>query len=307
LKQDSRKSLQIFHAGFRKLPSMSTNKRHYWRSAGLFSLGFMSWLLSACAPLDLRLRQAVFRPTPATQAELALLPKDVQVYFVPAGSSDGKISLYWFPSPHANSPTLLYLHGVYRHAIQNAPKIESIRASGWNVLAVDYRGWGLSSTEVPSEDTINQDALKAFDELIKKEPQAQRRAIFGHSMGGAAAIALAKSVGDSQFSLLALESTFASTSSLMRSSRWYGFLLAPVVGDAFNSLEALPTIGRPMSMMHGAQDQTVPIEQGRKLHAVSRPGTPFEVFETGRHSDLHTADPERYRRYWARLRQGLTP
>jgi uncharacterized protein len=259
--------------------------------------------LQGCAWLDVSLRNAAFRPTAATQSDLAKLASDVEVYFVPVepGGSE-RISLYWFPSATPNSPTVLYLHGVLRHVIQNAPKIEAIRASGFNVVAVDYRGWGLSTPLVPTEQSIAQDADLAFEALTQREPRASQRLVFGHSLGGAVAVSLAQRKGPKAFARLALESTFASTRSLTIHSRWYGFFFLPLVGNPFDSLAAIGTLGVPVSMMHGALDNTIPITEGKKLHDAAAPGTPWVVFEQGHHSDLHTIDTAAYTDYWKNLR-----
>ncbi len=259
--------------------------------------------LQGCAWLDVSLRNAAFRPTAATQSDLTSLASDVEVYFVPVepGGSE-RISLYWFPAHTPGAPTVLYLHGVFRHVIQNAPKIEAIRASGFNVLAVDYRGWGLSTPLVPSEQSIARDADLAFDALKLREPQASKRMVFGHSLGGAVAVSLAQRQGSQGFARLALESTFASTRSLTIHSRWYGFLFLPLVGNPFDSLAVIAQLGIPVSMMHGALDNTIAISEGKKLHAAAALGTPWVVVEQGHHSDLHTADKLAYREYWTGLR-----
>lgn len=259
--------------------------------------------LQGCAWLDTSLRNAAFRPTPAQQSDLSILARDVEVYFVPVGAQPERISLYWFPSPTPNAPTVLYLHGVFRHVIQNAPKIEAIRANGFNVLAVDYRGWGLSSPLVPSEQSVVQDAELAFEALRLREPDPSKRLLFGHSLGGAVAVALAQKLPPKSFAHLALESTFASTRSLTVNARWYGFLLLPLVGNPFDSSAAIAHLPMPISMMHGAQDNTVPISQGKQLHEAAASGTPWVVIENGRHSDLHTADPQAYAAYWQRLKR----
>ena len=65
---------------------------------------------------------------------------------------------------------MLYLHGTLRNLYGNLPKIEALREAGFAILAVDYRGWGDSTRIVPSEDTISADALVAWDELARRQP-----------------------------------------------------------------------------------------------------------------------------------------
>jgi fermentation-respiration switch protein FrsA (DUF1100 family) len=115
-------------------------------------------------------------------------------------------------------------------------------------------------------------------------------------------VSLAQRQGPQAFARLALESTFASTRSLTIHSRWYGIFFLPLVGNPFDSLAAIGKIGMPVSMMHGALDNTIAISEGKKLHDAAAPGTPWLVVEQGHHSDLHTADAPAYSQYWNGLR-----
>jgi uncharacterized protein len=270
-----------------------------------------------CAWLDQRLRQAAFRPTPASEADRQQLPTDVEVYFVqaqPSGNEPSnvnttpetpeKLSFLYFPSNEAQAPTVLYLHGVLRNALQNQPKIQAIRQAGFNVLALDYRGWGLSSRVLPSEESILADAQVGLNELIRRESRASHRIIFGHSMGGAVATALVSnstSTDKPRVGGLVLESTFASLRSLTLQARWYGFIALPFLGNGFDSAKVIGKIRLPIWMMHGAKDTVVPLDQGQTLAQAAPSGTYFEVFDNAQHSDLHRADADRYRQIWRKI------
>jgi pimeloyl-ACP methyl ester carboxylesterase len=89
---------------------------------------------------------------------------------------------------------LLYLHGTFRNLFGNLSKINALRDAGFAVLAVDYRGWGESAPIMPSEASIHADAGRAWAELLKRQPDARHRVIFGHSMGGAVAVRLASTL-----------------------------------------------------------------------------------------------------------------
>jgi uncharacterized protein len=283
-----------------------------------FLLVIIGTQLPACAWLDQRLRQAAFRPTPASEADQLKLPSDVQVYLVAAQRSTNeptelsadpeRVSFLYFPAKEAQAPTVLYLHGVFRNALQNQPKIQAIRDAGFNVLALDYRGWGLSTRMTPSEESIIADAKVGFAELQKREPRANQRIVYGHSMGGAVATALVSSVEAEPPALagLVLESTFTSVRSLTLQARWYGFVLLPFVSNTFDSASMIGRIKLPIWMMHGGKDTTVPLALGQALSQAAPKGTPFEVFEDAQHSDLHRADLPRYNRIWRNIKEKIT-
>jgi uncharacterized protein len=274
--------------------------------------------LQGCAWLDQRLRQAAFRPTPASEADQSKLPGDVQVYLVPAqrnineptelSAEPERVSFLYFPAKETQAPTVLYLHGVFRNALQNQPKIQAIRDAGFNVLALDYRGWGLSTHTTPSEESVIADAKVGFAELQKREPRANQRIVYGHSMGGAVATALVSSVEAEPPALagLVLESTFTSVRSLTLQARWYGFVLLPFVSNTFDSASLIGKIKLPIWMMHGGKDTTVPLALGQALSQAAPKGTAFEVFEDAQHSDLHRADLPRYNRIWRTIRERIT-
>jgi uncharacterized protein len=289
----------------------------------LFKCLFMLTLwsqLSGCAWLDQRLRLAAFRPTPASEQDKQRLPKDIQVYLVPAQPSPSeepndnrgneRLSFLYFPAEQqAQAPTVLYLHGVFRNALQNVPKIQAIRDAGFNVLALDYRGWGFSTYTLPSEQSVMADALVGLAELVKREARPSQRIVFGHSMGGAVATALVANSnlsGPVSVGGLVLESTFASVRALTLQAKWYGFIALPFVANTFDSTKLIGKVNQPIWMMHGAKDNVVPIDQGRVLAQAAPHGTPFEVFENAQHSDLHRADEIKYRVVWRSIRERIS-
>ena len=64
------------------------------------------------------------------------------------------------------------------------PKMDALREAGFAIVAVDYRGWGDSTPIVPSEATIDADVRRAWVEMQRRQPDARKRVIYGHSMGG---------------------------------------------------------------------------------------------------------------------------
>src|SRR4029079_12679119 len=64
----------------------------------------------------------------------------------------------------------------------------------FSVLAIDYRGFGKSAGGVPSEESVYEDARAAWQRFTELVPDAHRRIIYGHSLGGAVAVDLAASL-----------------------------------------------------------------------------------------------------------------
>ena len=73
-------------------------------------------------------------------------------------TADGVTLVAWHVPAKGNKPTILYFHGNGANAANRAPKIETIRASGFGVLYLNNRGYGGSSGR-PTEENNVADAI----------------------------------------------------------------------------------------------------------------------------------------------------
>ena len=270
-------------------------------------------LLSGCAWWDVKQRQLALRPTPGSPPPTAQWQPGDTRYSVQVPASDGSarteaLALWWLPHANPQAPTLLYLHGTFRHLGQNLPKIDALREAGFAVLAVDYRGWGESAAIVPTEDSIHADAAVAWEELRQRQPQAGRRVIFGHSMGGAVAVALASQLRHGRdYGALILESSFTRMPDVAAQAGVWGRLAASITSLEFDALSRVGRIDAPLLMLHGSADNTVPVALGRRLRDAARPGVRWVEFPGGTHSRLHSEAPVIYRQALQELMAALEP
>src|SRR5450830_1144367 len=244
---------------------------------------------SACAWLDQRERQLIYRPSPGEPAHFAGLRPGDERYVVPVPVAPGgqHIAMWWLPQADKNAPTLLYLHGTFLNLYGNLHKIEALREAGFSVLAVDYRGWGLSTPITPTEHSIVQDADVAWAELQRREPRAARRVIYGHSMGSAVAVDLASRLHvHTDYSALILESAFTSFAGVAHEAGWVAQWLAWFSPERFDSLAKIDRVQGPLLMIHGSLDTTVPMPLGQQLFAAAHPPKQWLTIEGGAHADL---------------------
>ena len=145
---------------------------------------------------------------------------DVWIEFRSQHSTEAvKLHGLWAESANAQAPVLLYLHGARWDVRGSAHRIRRMQELGFSVLGIDYRGFGRSSSELPSENLAVEDARAAWAWLQHRFPDRQRY-IFGHSLGGAIAVHLAADVDDERG--LIVEGSFTSIPDVVESYRWVG-------------------------------------------------------------------------------------
>jgi uncharacterized protein len=165
--------------------------------------------LLGCTTLDQKQREWIFQPSNRTWVGGAQAAEGMQEVWIEHGQGEQAVKLHglWLPQPQANAPALLYLHGSRWDVRSSAHRMRRLHALGFAVLGIDYRGFGQSTQELPSEDSAHEDALAAWQWLAAQQPNAKRY-VFGHSLGGAIAVRLASVVSDDAG--LMVEGTFSS-------------------------------------------------------------------------------------------------
>lgn len=224
-------------------------------------------------------------------------PSSVQFYEleVPRSGTPAHISLWWLPHTSPQAPTLLYLHGTFRNLEGNQHKIESLRQAGFSILALDYRGWGQSTAITPSEQSILADARLAWAELVRREPRPAQRVIYGHSMGSGVAVDLASQLSYPQdYGGLILESAFTSFADVARSAGFWARVLALFSTEHFASIDKIGQVHAPLLMLHGQQDDTIPIALGEQLFAAAHAPKQWVSIKAGGHSDLDLVAADAY-------------
>jgi hypothetical protein len=225
--------------------------------------------VGGCATLDAWQRKAIF------QHERALIATGPAGADPPAGTEafdlvlDGGDTVHaWYREVSADAPTVLFLHGARRNLYESQYRIERLAGLGLNVLAIDYRGFGRSTPLLPSEGTALDDAKIAFAELGRRQPDPKRRFVYGYSLGGAVAIALAAE--HDGLAGVVIESSFTSIGDLVRASRW-GWVpfLGAAVTQEFDSRARIGRVNEPLLLVHGTADGVIPHTMSDELLAAA--------------------------------------
>ena len=251
--------------------------------------------LAGCVSLDTRQRKWIFQaaalPSPSGGAHIDGFD-GVWIPLAPGDSSGPKLHALWLAGPTRNAPVLLYLHGARRNVDSSTFRIRHMRELGFAVLAIDYRGFGRSTEELPSEATVAEDARVAWKWIEAKHP-AQDRYIFGHSLGGAIAVRLATEVSDAKG--LIVEGTFTSIPAVIGTMKWGWLPIAPLVTQRFDSAERIERVKVPVPVVRGDADSLIPPALGRALYERAAAPKRFVLVEGGTHYSTNGRGQQQYR------------
>lgn len=155
-----------------------------------------------------------------------------------------------------------------------------LRDAGFNVLAVEMRGYGVLRAVAPSEPAIYADATAAWLYLTRERGVDPKHIVlYGSSLGAAAATQLA-SVQDAAG--LITNGAFTSAPDLVRVH--YRWLPArQIMHNRFDNLGRAPEIEERWLIFHGRRDNVVPLEHGRDLLAAA-PQAELIIFDGGHDS-----------------------
>ncbi len=262
---------------------------------------FIALALSAgCATLDERQRTWIFQPSDRSWSgglSAAQGMEDIWIEF-PSQVTGKPVKLHglWAQnenfSARSDAPILLYLHGARFNVTGSAFRARRMEELGFSVLAIDYRGFGKSSSDLPSESMAYEDARAAWDWLGQKYP-GRPRYIFGHSLGGAIAIELAAQVKDEAGTVV--EGTFTSIPDVVSTFKWGWLPVSLLITQRFEAVKRVPEIGSPLLVVHGGEDRLIQPELGRKLFEAATGRKSFVLVEGGSHHNTNSVGQAQYR------------
>jgi uncharacterized protein len=273
------------------MPNFLTSIRWRWPLLALA----VTALLAGCESLEVQQRKWIFMPSQGQSwaGAQALGMDDVWIEHASVQSGARvKLHAMWLAAEDADAPVLLYLHGARRDVAGSAFRIRQMHDLGFSVLAIDYRGFGQSSDELPSETGVYEDARAAWAWLAGHYP-GRDRYIFGHSLGGAIAVQLATEASDAKG--LIVEGTFTSIPAVFETMKWGWLPLTPLITQRFDSAEKIGRVKAPVLVVHGSNDSLIRPELGRALYERATARKRFVLVEGGTHYSTNGIGQRQYR------------
>lgn len=210
---------------------------------------------------------------------LAATPASLGLAYEPVSlrAADGTELFAWFlPARGKPRASVLFLHGNAQNISTHFAAVAWMPAQGFNVLALDYRGYGGSAGK-PSLAGVQLDIDAALAALLER-PDVARAGIvvLGQSLGGALAIHyVAHSRYRSHICALVVDSAFSdyrriaseklAAFALTRPLQWLPALTVDNDYSPERSVGAISPI--PLLLMHGEADDIVPAGHSRRLFA----------------------------------------
>jgi len=208
---------------------------------------------------------AIFHPR---KEERNTTPPSCQEFEV-AVSDDAVLGCRFY-NPHPSAPVIVFFHGnggTVRDYDQIAP---SYLKSGLNFFVASYRGYGWSSGE-PSVGTLFHDAAVVFEQLsdhCRDTGFSEHLFVMGRSLGSAACLELGHRYPDLIKGII-IDSGFSHTLPLAARLGCKVSDSGLLEEDCFNNLEKISEIKLPTLILHGAEDQLIPLNEAVKLQVES--------------------------------------
>jgi len=258
-----------------------------WIITIAFSLGVLTIAYGlGCVILVNMQTGLVFRP----ESEIKHTPADYGLNYrevwIPIGlppggdhasnstSTQEKLHGWWIgeTQPQQADRVLIYFHGNRGNigSMLNLKRIAAFyNAWGGSFLIVDYRGFGRSVMGPPSEAKLYEDLDSIWAHMTQTMGLApQNIAVYGHSLGGAAAIEFARR--HSSIAALIVDGSFTSICDVAQENpNFRPFPLDRILKHRFESIVKVSALTMPKLFIHGTADDVVPSFMSEKLYAAA--------------------------------------
>lgn len=222
----------------------------------------------------------LFYPVALPADHVFALPGDVREVGIEVDGARLSALHLKLPNPQG---VVFFLHG-------NGGNLESwftnsafYRKANYDLLMIDYRGYGKSTGRIESQAQLQADVRKAWD-WVAPQYAGKKRVIYGRSLGSALAAGLGAEVGAD---LTVLVSPYCSMGELMRTH--YSLLPTLLLRYPLPTCDYAAGLRTPLLLVHGDADQVIPIAHSERILARAPQAQLLRIPGAG-HNDVHQFD-----------------
>jgi hypothetical protein len=239
---------------------------------------FLAYVL-VCLVLMLMQRNLIYFPdstafVPADWKLSELQPFDVK--------SNGLELRSWYTAPkEPGNLTVVFFQGNAGGFGLREHKIRKWLDAGLGVLLVGYPNYGNPGS--PSEQGLYGAARAAIDAVLAKGTTPSELVLYGESLGSGVAVEMATKY---PARALILEGAFTSLADVGAKEYWW----VPVdllLKDKFDSLSKIGRVHTPLLMLHGEDDNIVPLQLDKELFAAANEPKEEIIFPGAGHNNLY--------------------
>lgn len=245
----------------------------------LLGLGAVVYVL-VWAAVWLAQERFIFQPKPLPPAHSYEFSTPFEEITLKAPDSAQLNALYFSARRQPSRGAVLYFHGNRGNLSRWGGMHSPFTSRGYDVLMLDYRGYG-KSTGQPTEEGLYEDAATAL-QWLRQRHALSRILFYGRSLGSGVAAQLA--VAHTPRMLL-LETPYDAIPSVIRAQ-----VLLPLPDCTFRhqfpTARFLPQVECPVYVFAGTQDRLIPMRIAQRLQPLlNGPGHFFRI-EGGGHRNL---------------------
>jgi len=223
-----------------------------------------------------------FDPTRVDPGDIGLAMREERF------ESGGQSLVLWLAEPRPGRPVVLYFHGNAGNLAARAGRFRLLLEQGFGLVAMGYRG-SSGSSGTPSEAALSLDAARLLARLGDYAGAAPV-VVYGESLGCAVAIAAIARAGVEPAGVV-LEAPFTSAPAVALAADPRLAALAGRMKNRWDSLARAGALQAPLLVLHGSEDELIPIDMGRQVYAAA-PSQRKHLLEVkgGHHTDLWRSD-----------------
>lgn len=261
--------------------------------SGLIALSLLG---GGVAALNWGIRRSLAAPRLLSQEA----PDGIPFRTIRIPTKNGKRLCAWLIPAGRQSPALVLMHGWGGNSAAMLPLVGPLHAAGYTLLLVDARCHGRSDSDsFASLPRFAEDIEAALAWLAGQEAaDPQRLGVLGHSVGAGAALLAASRTP--AIKVVVSLAAFAHPVAMMR--RWLRWKRIPywplgryilayvqqVIGYRFEQIAPRRTIALvdcPVLLIHGSEDQVVPVDDAKDIHAARQSDRVELLVVQGSHDD----------------------